>query len=69
VRTASGGQRVDLDERFMSVLVAVPAEDGHVETSCVTGHDAQHTVHVAQKMSAGELQKKKSSAAPKLEEK
>jgi hypothetical protein len=69
VRTAAGGKRVDLDERFMSVMVAVPTEDGHDEHSCVTGHDAQHTVQVAQKMSAGELPKKKSSAAPKLEEK
>lgn len=69
VRTASGGQRVDLDERFMSVLVAVPTEDGHFDHSCVTGHDAQHTVHVAQKMSAGELPKKKPSTAVQLEEK
>jgi hypothetical protein len=70
VKSASGGQRMDLDERFMSVVVAVPTEDGHVETSCVTGDDALHTVHVAQKMSAGEMPKKKPSLAPaKLEEK
>jgi len=70
VKSASGGQRMNLDERFMSVVVAVPTEDGHVETSCVTGDDAVHTAHVSQKMSAGELPKKKpSTAAIKLEEK
>jgi|SRR5688572_1576268 hypothetical protein len=70
VKSASGGQRMNLDERFMSVVVAVPTEDGHVETSCVTGDDALHTAHVAQKMSAGEMPKKKPSLAPaRLEEK
>ena len=72
VKTASGGQRLDLEERFMSVMVAVPTEDGHVEASCVTGDHALHTVHVAQKMSAGELPKKEptqSAPAAQLEEK
>jgi hypothetical protein len=70
VKTAGGGQRMDLEERFMSVMVAVPTEDGHVETSCVTGDHALHTVDAAQKMSAGELPKKAAQSAPaKLEEK
>ncbi len=70
VKTAAGGQRMNLDERFMSVMVAVPTEDGHVEATCVSGDHALHTVHEAQKMSAGELPKKKPVAAPaKLEEK
>jgi hypothetical protein len=70
VPTASGGQRMALDERFMSVMVAVPTDDGKTETSCVTGDDAVHTVHVAQKMSTGEMPKKKASpAATRLEEK
>ena len=71
VKTASGGQRMDLDERFMSVMVAVPTEDGHVEANCVTGDHALHTVQDARKMSAGELPKKKVAqpAAAKLEEK
>jgi hypothetical protein len=70
VKTAAGGQRMDLDERFMSVMVAVPTEDGHVEATCVSGDHALHTVHAAQKMSAGELPKKKPAPAPaKLEEK
>jgi hypothetical protein len=70
VKTAGGGQRMDLEERFMSVMVAVPAEDGHVETSCVTGDHALHTVDAAQKMSAGEMPKKAAQSAPaKLEEK
>jgi hypothetical protein len=70
VRTASGGQRMALDERFMSVMVAVPTDDGKIETSCVTGDDAVHTAHVAQRMSAGEVPKKKASVAPaRLEEK
>lgn len=70
VRTASGGQQMALDERFMSVMVAVPSDDGKTETSCVTGDDAVHTVHAAQKMSAGEMPKKKASPAPtRLEEK
>ena len=59
-----------LDERFMSVMVAVPTDDGKTDTSCVTGDDAVHTAHVAQKMSAGEMPKKKASPAPaRLEEK
>jgi hypothetical protein len=70
VKTASGGQRMALDERFMSVMVAVPTDDGKTDTSCVTGDDAVHTAHVAQKMSAGEMPKKKASpAAAQLEEK
>ena len=70
VKTAGGGQRMDLEERFMSVVVAVPTEDGHVETSCVTGDHALHAVDAAQKMSAGELPKKPAQSAPaKLEEK
>jgi hypothetical protein len=69
-KTASGGQRIDLDERFMSVMVAVPTAGGHVEANCVTGDHALHTVHEAQKMSAGELPTKKPAATPaKLEEK
>ena len=70
VRSASGGQRMALDERFMSIMVAVPTDDGKTDTSCVTGDDALHTAHVAQKMSAGEMPKKKASpAAAPLEEK
>jgi hypothetical protein len=70
VKSASGGNRINLDERFMSVMVAVPTDDGHVEASCVTGDHALHTVHEAQQMSAGELPKKPAQPAPaQLEEK
>jgi hypothetical protein len=70
VKTAGGSQRMDLEERFMSVMVAVPTDDGHVEASCVTGDHALHTAEAAQKMSAGELPKKAAQSAPaKLEEK
>lgn len=70
VKTADGGQQMNLDERFMSVMVAVPTADGHVEASCVTGDHAVDAVHAARKMSAGELPKKPVQPAPaKLEEK
>jgi hypothetical protein len=42
----SGGQMIDLQGRFMTVMVATPTDDGGVVVGCHTGHDAvEHAKH------------------------
>jgi hypothetical protein len=43
---SDGSSMVDLQGRFMNVLVATPTEDGGTTVSCHTGHDAvAHAAH------------------------
>ncbi len=73
VNTSEGSKQVNLEDRFMSVMIATPTSDGGVEVSCHTGDHALHAAHVSQQMAAGELPKKapsvKQQAPAKLEEK
>jgi hypothetical protein len=57
VKQADNSVRVNLDDRFMSVLVATPTSDGGNEISCHTGKEAQDAVKRAQQIAAGELPK------------
>lgn len=64
VKQPDNSVRVELDDRFMSVLVATPTSDGGNEISCHTGHEALEKVKHAQAIAAGEISKRaKSSAA------
>jgi hypothetical protein len=75
VKQSDGSVRVDLDGRFMSVLVATPTRDGGDEISCHTGKDAVEKVKQAQRIIAGAAPKPARSAetapkqSPVLEEK
>lgn len=68
----SGATRVDLEGRFMSVMVATPTADGGYDVNCYTGEGAvEHAKH-AQAIAAGELPKPQKASEPKpapLEEK
>jgi hypothetical protein len=66
VKQADNSVSVNLDDRFMSVLVATPTSDGGTEVSCHTGKEALDAVKHAQQVSAGALAKpaKTSSASP-----
>jgi hypothetical protein len=68
VKQSDGSVRVDLDGRFMSVLVSTPTSDGGHEVSCHTGKDAVEKVSDVQKILAGKAPKPPKSA-PVLEEK
>jgi len=74
VTMPNGSTRVDLDGRFMSVMVATPNKDGGYDITCQTGdkavdaaHAAEHPTLTAEKMKA--LAAAKKAEAPKLEEK
>jgi hypothetical protein len=75
VKLSDGSVRVDLDGRFMSVLVATPTSDGGDEITCHTGKDAAEKVKQAQRVIAGTEPKPVRTAAstpkqsPVLEEK
>ena len=62
--TVSGGTRVDLEGRFMSVMVATPTADGGYEVSCYTGEGAAEHAKHAQAISAGKLPKPERTAQP-----
>jgi hypothetical protein len=53
VTLPDGSVRVDLDGRFMSVLVATPTSDGGDEVTCHTGKDAVEKTKQAQRVIAG----------------
>jgi hypothetical protein len=53
VKRADSGVTVDLEGRFMSVLVATPTEDGGHAVSCHTGHDALTQADQARDIAAG----------------
>lgn len=57
VNLSDGSKRVDLDGRFMSVLVATPTSDGDDEITCHSGKDALTQVERAQRIIAGKLPK------------
>jgi hypothetical protein len=63
VKQSDNSVRVNLDDRFMSVLVATPTSDGGDEVSCHTGQDARATVKRAQQIADGTLPKPAKSAA------
>ena len=63
VKQPDNSVRVDLDERFMSVLVATPTSDGGNEVSCHTGQEALEKVKHAQQVTAGTAPKPAKSAA------
>ena len=67
VKQADGSTRVDLDGRFMSVLVSTPTSDGGNEVTCHTGKDAVAKAKQAALISAGKAPKpmKTVAAAPK----
>ncbi len=74
VTLPQGGTQVDLEGRFMSVMVATPNKDGGYDVTCQTGekaveaaHAAEHPTITAEKMKA--LAAARQAAAPKLEEK
>ncbi len=62
--TLSGGTKVDLDGRFMSVMVATPTADGGYEVNCYTGEGAvEHAKH-SKLISEGKLPKPEKTSAP-----
>jgi hypothetical protein len=70
--TLGGGSKVDLDGRFMSVMVATPTADGGYEVNCYTGEGAAEHARHSQLISEGKLAKPQKTSAPKpapLEEK
>jgi len=71
VKQSDKSVRVNLDDRFMSVLVATPTSDGGTEISCHTGQEALDAVKHARQVAAGELPKpsKRTAAPPTAEEK
>jgi hypothetical protein len=62
VTLPDGSTRVDLEGRFMSVLVATPTSDGGTEITCNTGTDALKKIKHAREVSAGRLPKPKKTA-------
>ncbi|HKU88930.1 MAG TPA: hypothetical protein VJP84_04015 [Steroidobacteraceae bacterium] len=62
--TVGGGTRVDLEGRFMSVMVATPTADGGYEVGCYTGEGAAEHAKHAQAISAGKLPKPEKTAPP-----
>ena len=81
VQRVDSGVTVDLEGRFMSVLVATPTEDGGHAVSCYTGHDAVTQADRARDIATGKAPKlavkhehadeakPKTVQAPALEEK
>jgi hypothetical protein len=70
--TVGGGSKVDLDGRFMSVMVATPTADGGYEVNCYTGEGAAEHARHSKLISEGKLPKPEKTSAPKpapLEEK
>lgn len=63
VRKPDGTIGMNLDGRYMHVMVAEPTEDGHFVASCHTGKEALSEVHRAQEMTAGKLPKLKAAPA------
>ena len=62
--TLGGGSKVDLDGRFMSVMVATPTADGGYEVNCYTGEGAvEHAKH-SKLISEGKLPKPEKTSAP-----
>ena len=62
--TLGGGSKVDLDGRFMSVMVATPTADGGYDVNCYTGEGAvEHAKH-AKLISEGKLPKPEKTSAP-----
>lgn len=62
--TLSGGTKVDLDGRFMSVMVATPTADGGYEVNCYTGEGAVEHARHSQLISEGKLPKPEKTSAP-----
>jgi hypothetical protein len=70
--TLGGGSKVDLDGRFMSVMVATPTADGGYEVNCYTGEGAVEHARHSKLISEGKLPKPERTSAPQpapLEEK
>ena len=70
--TLTGGTKVDLDGRFMSVMVATPTADGGYEVNCYTGEGAAEHAKHSQLIAEGKLPKPARTVTPKpapLEEK
>jgi hypothetical protein len=62
--TLGGGSKVDLDGRFMSVMVATPTADGGYEVNCYTGEGAvEHAKH-SKLISEGKLPKAEKTSQP-----
>jgi hypothetical protein len=57
VRRPDAGVTVDLEGRFMSVLVATPTEDGSHAVSCSTGQDALTQAQQAKLIAEGRATK------------
>lgn len=71
VKQSDGSTRMDLEGRFMSVVVTMPTSDGGNEVTCHVGQDALEKVRYARQVSAAALPKSTatkaaSAAAPAL---
>jgi len=64
VRAPNGAVGMDLDGRFMSVIVGKLREDGSYELSCHTGHEAISEAHHAADILEGRAEKLKRSLPP-----
>jgi len=62
--TVSGATKVDLEGRFMSVMVATPTADGGYEVSCYTGEGAAEHARHAKAIAEGKLPKPERTVQP-----
>jgi hypothetical protein len=62
--TVGGGTRVDLDGRFMSVMVATPTADGGYELNCYTGEGAAEHAKHSKLIAEDKLPKPEKSSQP-----
>jgi len=64
VHAPNGAVGIDLDGRFMSVIVGKQREDGSYELSCHTGHEAISQAHHAADILEGRAEKVKRPLPP-----
>jgi hypothetical protein len=57
VRASDGSRRVNLQGRFMAVMVATPTSDGKEDLACVTGKEALDAVKLSQAVRDGKAPK------------
>ncbi len=72
VELGDGSAMVDLEGRFMSVMMRTPDGDGGTTIGCFTGHDAaEHAKHApdAEALKAAQAAEPTAKAPPALEEK
>lgn len=62
--TVSGATKVDLEGRFMSVMVATPTADGGYEVNCYTGEGAAEHAKHAKLIAEGKLPRPEKTSQP-----